>query len=298
MRRWFAHARRAADEVAGRAELWLPGALAWTVSAGWLALVIGVGRIPTVAELTFAGARFYTSGAWPWNAIAIAGGLVTLVAVGVAAFSLAEAHLVGRQPPGGARVGRGFVIGLICVLPTLAALLVAGTAAAAVAPGEFNAPENAGGPILRTALRVAPFGLLMVVVMVAGAAFHAAATRATSAGRPVLAAMRDAPGALRRAGTTAIAQVLAGFALRVLMVAFAAILLRVLWAPLAERLDGARTDAAALLLLVGFVAIWLCLVLAGGALHAWGSLTWTRVLGVSEPADASGRHGMETRGRL
>jgi hypothetical protein len=298
MRRWVWHARHAADEVAGRAELWVSGALAWTVSVGWIALIAGVGRVPSVAELTFAGARFYTSGAWPWNAVAAGAGVVALVTVAVAAFALAEAHLAGRQPPSRVAIGRGFVIGLACVLPTLAALLVATTAVAAVAPAEFNAPVNGAGPVLRTALRVSPFGLLVVITMIAGAAFHATATRAARVGRPVLDAMRDAPRALRTAGMAAVAQVLAAFALRVLMVAFAALLLRVLWAPLAQRLDGARTDAAALLLLVGFVAIWLCLVLAGGALHAWGSLTWTRVLGGSEPADASGRHGMETRGRL
>jgi hypothetical protein len=26
------------------------------------------------------------------------------------------------------------------------------------------------------------------------------------------------------------------------------------------------------------VAIWLCLVLAGGALHAWSATTWSRLL--------------------
>jgi len=46
------------------------------------------------------------------------------------------------------------------------------------------------------------------------------------------------------------------------------------------------------------VAIWLCLVLAGGAVHAWGTLTWTRVLTSTEPDTWPSRHGMETRGRL
>jgi hypothetical protein len=298
MGRWAGLARRAADEVSSRAELWVPGALAWTVSVGWVAFVIGVGRVPTVAELTFAGARFYTSGAWPWNAVAAAAGVVALVALGVASFALAEAHLVGRQPPGRRTVGRGFVIGLVAVLPILAALFVATAAVAAVAPAEFNAPERGAGPIVRTALRVAPFGLLVLVTMVAAGAFHAAATRATRPGRSVFEAIRTAPQALRSAGQAVVAQVVTALVLRILMVAFAAILLRVLWAPLDQRLGGSGSDAAVLLLLVGFVAIWLCLVLAGGALHAWGSLTWTRVLGASGPADASGRHGMETRGRL
>jgi hypothetical protein len=44
-------------------------------------------------------------------------------------------------------------------------------------------------------------------------------------------------------------------------------------------LDG--IDGPAALLLVGFVAIWLCLILGGGALHAWGSVSWTRILGAA-----------------
>jgi hypothetical protein len=67
-------------------------------------------------------------------------------------------------------------------------------------------------------------------------------------------------------------------AVRVGYLVLAAILLRVLWAPIEQRLALDGIDAAAALLLVGFVAIWICLVLGGGALHAWGSVTWTRIL--------------------
>jgi hypothetical protein len=68
---------------------------------------------------------------------------------------------------------------------------------------------------------------------------------------------------------------------RVAYLAVAAIGLRVLWAPIGLRLEAGGMDPAVGLLLVGFVAIWLCLVLGGGALHAWGSTSWTRVLGRS-----------------
>jgi hypothetical protein len=59
----------------------------------------------------------------------------------------------------------------------------------------------------------------------------------------------------------------------------AALLLGVLWAPIEAEL-GARGDFAfaTALLLVGFVAIWLCLVVAGGALHAWSATTWSRLI--------------------
>jgi hypothetical protein len=69
----------------------------------------------------------------------------------------------------------------------------------------------------------------------------------------------------------------------------AAVFLRVLWAPIEQRLALDGIDVAAAFLLVGFVAIWLCLVLGGGALHAWGSVCWTRLLvtAAEEPGTAS-----------
>ena len=67
MRRWLDRIGAAASHVADRSTLWLPGALAWMVTFGWVALLVGVARAPSVAELTFFGAAVVTSGAWPWN---------------------------------------------------------------------------------------------------------------------------------------------------------------------------------------------------------------------------------------
>jgi hypothetical protein len=69
--------------------------------------------------------------------------------------------------------------------------------------------------------------------------------------------------------------------------------MRVLWAPIESRLALNGIDAAGMLLLVGFVAIWLCVVLAGGALHAWGSVSWTGVLGGGATDRALSRDEME-----
>jgi hypothetical protein len=66
--------------------------------------------------------------------------------------------------------------------------------------------------------------------------------------------------------------------------AFAALLLTVLWRPIAAQLGAVgEIDVATGLLLVGFVAIWLCLVLAGGALQAWSAATWSRLLATDAP---------------
>src|SRR5439155_339034 len=53
-------------------------------------------------------------------------------------------------------------------------------------------------------------------------------------------------------------------------------LLRVLWTPIGRQADdGALLTPASAALLVGFVAIWLCLVAGGGVLHAWSSTWWS-----------------------
>jgi hypothetical protein len=112
----------------------------------------------------------------------------------------------------------------------------------------------------------------------------------------VRSALRAAPGTLGRTGTAAIGLVLVLLAARIGYLALSAILLRVLWAPIDDRLSGDGFGLAVILLLVGFVAIWLCLVLAGGALHAWGSVSWTRLLDTPGSEAGAGAQ-MESRSR-
>jgi hypothetical protein len=60
-----------------------------------------------------------------------------------------------------------------------------------------------------------------------------------------------------------------------------------LWVPIARSLSAAQLGTPATpLLLVGFVAIWLCLLLASGALHAWTSGWWLTELSSHEPMRA------------
>ena len=87
-----------------------------------------------------------------------------------------------------------------------------------------------------------------------------------------------APTVLARPGIAAPVQAAVLFAAKMVYLVVAAMLLRVLWDPIGARLASDGMGPSSLLLLVGFVAIWLCLVLGGGALHAWGSVSWSRVL--------------------
>ena len=294
MQRWWAASRTAAGLVADRPALWLPGALAWVVGIGWLALVVGVARPPTTAGLTFLGAGIFASGAWPWNAVAIGSGALLVVLIALSLGAAAEAVLLRGPRATGLGVRRLFVLGLICSAPVLAGLLLSATAAVMVARVEFNAPRETVDPVARTALRVAPLLVATVVVAAAGAAMHAAAARRAMTGSPVDESLRRGLRDLRVAGVAALAQAVAVLLARVVYLAVAAVLLRVLWAPIGERVELAGIDPAAALLLVGFVAIWLCLVLGGGALHAWGSVSWTGVLGARIGGEGKSAERMET----
>lgn len=280
MRRWWTDAVAAADVVAGRADLWLPGALAWTVTRGWLPIVVAVAHPPTAADLTFLGARVYTSGAWPWNAIGAATGLVLLTLAAFSLVAVAETVLIGAGRRGLTieGVSRVAAIGVVTAVPALAALIAGGTAFVVAAIGEFNAPGVAD-PLVRSLSRVWPYLAAVPLAWLAAAAAHAAASRHAVLRRAGLVeAVAAIPRRLRATGPSGLASALASAVATGAYLAVAALLLSVLWDPIEVRLAVDGIDATGLPLLVGFVAIWLCLVLGGGALHAWASVTWTRVL--------------------
>ena len=174
MHRWLTASAQAASHVADRSSLWLPGALAWMVTVGWLALILGVASPPTVAELTFFGAGAFTSGLWPWNGIAIVVVGLLLVGLAVALFSVAEAVLLHGRRAGAADVRAISVVGVICVIPLLVTAVAFGAALFVIAPGTFNDPDLDGGPLVRTILALAPFVAAMVLAAMLGSAFHAA----------------------------------------------------------------------------------------------------------------------------
>lgn len=281
MRRWLDRAMPAAAAVADEPLLWLPGALAWVVTVGWIPLVAAIWR-PSVSGLTYFGSGFFSSGAWPWNAIAIGAAAVALVALAFVLAAMAEAVLIGVLE--GQRATASDAAGLlgiavVAAAPAVMLLLVGATAAVVIAPAEFNSPAGAAAPLWRMLLRVLPILVAAGLAAIGGAALHAAAARhRIGAGGTILDALGGGARRLRRAGWASLVQVIVVTLARMLFLAFAVLLLAVLWAPIGERLGRGGLDAATALLLVGFVAVWLCLVLGGGAVQAWGSATWTRIL--------------------
>jgi hypothetical protein len=280
--------------VAERPELWLPGGLAWLVTVGWIVFIIGVARPPTIADLTFIGSGFYTSAAWPWNAIGVAGAIAIVALAAVLLGAAAEAVLLRGSRARGLDALRITVVTLACGVPAVAVLVGLLAAVAGIAVDEFNAPGDGGGPVLRIAIRVAPLIALVLLAAAAGGAAHAAASRRLATGAPVGSALLAAPRTLLRAGWPAAIQAIGLQLARIAYLVVAALILRVLWAPVADGLAGAGIEPATVLLLLGFVAIWLCVVLGGGALHATGSAAWTRVLGEALDDPAAGLHPTET----
>ena len=287
MRRWRDAAGWALRLASERPDLWVPGALAWTLSVGWIPFVVAVARPPSVAELTFLGARIVTSGTWPLNAVAIGVGFVVIVLLAFAVTAAANAvliALIARRAPSLSDLRRIFAVDMVAALPAAIASLAVLVALVGVAPREFNAPEPAGGPVLRTIVGLTPYLLLLGLTVAAGAAFAAVAGRLAVERRwSVARALRSA---LRmNVRPPAAAHAILAFVVQLAYLLFGALLLRVLWAPIGGQLAVVgEIDVASGLLLVGFVAIWLCLVLAGGALQAWSAATWSRLLAT----DASG----------
>ena len=211
---------------------------------------------------------------------------------------MAEAALLHGRRARPADVRRTFLVGVVCVVPLAVAVAALLVALSFVARGEFNAPEpgSGGGPLVGTLVALGPLLVVALLAAVLGGAVHAAATRSARVGDGAWSALRAAPATLARTGTAGAGQVLALLAARIGYLAVTVILLRVLWGPIDDRLSGEGFGLAVILLLVGFVAIWLCLVLAGGALHAWGSLSWTRLLD-TRGAEAGAVAQMESRSR-
>jgi hypothetical protein len=282
MRRWLAAATSAMAHVSESPTLWVPGALTWVASVGWIPFLAAVVRVPTQSELTYFGAGMQTSGLWPLNLVLIAVAVVAVVtlAVGLVAVGNAALDAVLRaQRFVAADAGRRFVTSLIGVLPVALVVFVLLVATIAVAPAEFNRPQADPGPVLRILGRLLPLLVLGAVVVVSTAALAGLAGRAATETGSVAGGLAGLPVMLRRAGSAGAVHILATALLGVAFLVLSGILINVLWTPIgAGMLTGGTIDAAGVLLLVGFVAIWLCLVLAGGALHAWGSATWSLLL--------------------
>jgi hypothetical protein len=176
-----------------------------------------------------------------------------------------------------------FAVQQLCAVPAAVALVLASLVFAAVAPAEFQAPDIGGGLWFRLGSAMAPYLALLIATvllgqLVGGTASRHVARHQLGIGPALVAALRDA---VRLPGLAGVA--LVSVAAYVGYLALALLLLRVLWAPIAPSFAaGQVAHPATPLLLVGFMAIWLCLVLGAGALHAWSSAWWSAELAAGD----------------
>jgi hypothetical protein len=289
---WAPEAGASARVVSDHPQLWVAGGLSWAATAAPLALLLAIVPLPGPSDLVFIASRAVTSSLWPWNVVAVGALAMALGLLALGLVALGEAGLRSdRRAMRAATVLRAVTVTVAAVLPTVAVAALAGVAMAGVARDEFVAPEAAFGPVVGTAARVAPLLVLLGLVVVSSGAFAAAARVAVlDHGAGARAALASAPRLLAGGGAAAAIHVIVSVVARLAYLVVATLLLAVLWAPIGAQLaSGADFDAPLGMLLVGFVAIWLCLVLGGGALHAWGSMTWTRLLAAAPRTAELGR---------
>jgi hypothetical protein len=283
----FGSLRRAATaaRVAGdRPDWWLAGALSAAPFLAWIPLVLTVSAMPRMSDLAFIGAGLLSSGWFPWNLLLLATLAAVVVLIGCLLAALGEAAMLraaGHGTPDRSlsrETEVAFSVLLAASLPAVATIAALATATAAVAPAEFGAPDLGGPLILRIAGHLVPLLVLLGALILVGQAVGAMAMRrAVGAGAlPIDAALKAGLREVVQHPIRRLGMALAATMADLLALGLAFSLLRVLWAPIGVELAGRQlVSPQALILLVGFVAIWLALVLAFGALHAWVSTFWS-----------------------
>jgi hypothetical protein len=284
---WLQRGLAAAQVAGDRSDLWLAGSLGWLAYLGWLPLLLVLGQ-PDANDVAFLGISLYTSSAFPLNAFALGAAAVVTFALLCLVAAAAEVVLLRNAAPGeapDARVGRAvmnaFTVTLVSTLPAVGAAAMVLMGVIAVAPAEFQSPDIGTPVLLRVAGDLLPYLVVFVLALLLGQAFGGLAIRSSQAepGRPVAAALAAAGRSLVRRPLTGLGVAVGGMLLDALTLLFTFALLRVLWAPIASALaDGRLATPATLLLLLGFVAIWLALLLVAGALHVAVSAWWATEL--------------------
>ncbi len=274
MRGWLSGGLAAARIASDRAELWLPGALVSFAAAGWLVLLLTVAPAPDAAGAAGLGMRLLASPWWPWNlvvlGVAVLSGLATIllaVAFGEVALLMGLSDPVRDDPP--PSVPRAMAVLALTALPVLAAALILGSLAApaVVDLAVGTGPSNDGSLGLLRAIW--PFLLVLAIVVVLAQTIGAAGLR--HGGRGLAAVRHRGNRLIPQAAVTLCAFIGAQL--------LTAGVLGLLWNPLSGRLaDGELAQPMTVILLLGFVWIWLVLVIIGGVVQAWTSAWWNAEL--------------------
>jgi hypothetical protein len=272
---WLSGGLAAARLAADRADLLLPVALVSFAAAGWIVLLLTVSNLPDAAAAVGLGLQVMGSPWWPWNVVVLGVALVSGLATLLLVIAFGEVALLmglsdratGRQPP---TVPRAMAILVMAATPVLAAVLAFSWLAAPSVVDAVSAPDMANPIGLRVLGATWPYVLGLAAVVVVAQAFGAAALR--QPGHGPLFVGRRVPRLVAQAAVTTTAFVIG----QLLIAGFLAIL----WTPLQARLAaGGLAQPTTVILLLGFVWIWLVLVLMAGVVQAWTSAWWNEELG-------------------
>jgi hypothetical protein len=217
--------------------------------------------------------------------VALCGAVVTGFVLLCLLAALGEVALVRRLAFGAAggdeQLGSPTLMSLAVILlasmPVLVALAWLALSAAEVAPAVYGEPGSAATVPARLAARVIPQLVAVAVAILAAQAIGGLALRHAllrPGGGPAASILAGAQRVGRRpAPWLGLAAV--GWLKDALVLLLSLGLLQLLWRPIGEALGpGLLTRPQSLALLVGFVAIWLSLLLVGGALHVFISAWW------------------------
>ena len=285
MRAWLRRGAAAASVASERSDLWPAASLAWLAYLGWLPFLLAVAP-PQAADVAQVAVRLYSSSAYPANVIALAvaamGGFILLCLLAVTGEvavrrALRPARDDESEPSASQAVMAGLTVLILACVPVALALGWLLLGAMANAPTVYTAPGGEATVAARLAATVAPQLAVLAAVLLLSQA---------TGGRLLRAAIAAAPDRLGGSIRAALAGIVArparwigvaavGWLKDALLLLASWALLRLLWNAIADNLGpGLPGGPQALLLLLGFVAIWLVLLLAGGALHAFVSAWW------------------------
>jgi hypothetical protein len=283
MVRWLSGGLAAARVAGDRAELWFPGALVSFAAAGWLVLLLTVAPDPDAAGAAGLGMQLLGSPWWPWNVVVVGVAIVSGLATILLAVAFGEVTLMtGLSDPARSRtpptVPRAMAVLTVSALPALAAALILGSLAAPAAVDAVIGADRATPMSARLLEATWPYLLALAAVVVVVQAVGAASLR-NPGWQGLATARRRGHRLIPQAAVTLIAFIAAQ--------ALTGGMLAVLWHPLADRLaDGGLGQPTTAILLLGFVWIWLVLVIICGVVQAWTSAWWQAELGAGSRAES------------
>jgi len=271
VRDWLAGALAAAGVATRRAELWVPGAIVSFAFSGWAVFLAVVASPPDEGDALFLGVGLAASPWWPWNAVALVVAALSGLGAVLLAVAFGEVALLMRLSD--VRYGVPLSVPRAACRLGLAAspvVILAAVLLWASAPAFLDA---FGDPDPFTPYLVRVMGITWPALL----ALAAAASVAQAWGALALRLpWRPALATLRHRAHRVIPQAILTMAAFLLGQLLTVVALSAVWEPLSGRLaESGLLELSTAILLLGFVWIWLLLVILAGVIQAWISTWWT-----------------------